>query len=186
MSYLPRTIPAPALDRLAAALDAAGLELGPIKPGTRVTRTVQHANACWELTYMGGRYGWRLTGPGLEHGIGVLDVEEAAARIAAPPAAEASVRTVHVRTGAHRTAYHPDAACPALTGRPATYRGQEVMTERQAQRRGLTLCGQCDALLTAIPQNYAGTPVPALVRGAWATPLGDGWRLGVRSALAAS
>ncbi|GHA94372.1 hypothetical protein [Streptomyces chryseus] len=186
MSHLPRTIPAAALEGMTAALAAAGLELGPIKPGTRVTRTVQHAGACWELTYMGAKWGWRLVGPGVEHGIGVTDAEEAAAHIAAPPAVEPPARTVHVRIGTHRTAYHPDSACPALNGKPETYRGQEVMPEHQAQAHGLALCGQCDALLTTVPTTYAGVAVPALVRGAWTTPLGDGWRLGVRSTLAAS
>ncbi|MCY0957704.1 hypothetical protein [Streptomyces sp. H27-H5] len=186
MSYLPRTIPAPTLEALAATLAAAGLELGPVKPGTRVTHTVQHKGAGWELTYMGARWGWRLVGPGVEHGLGVSGPQEAAAHIAAPPVPEVPARTVHVRIGTHRTAYHPDAACPALTGRPETYRGQEVTPEHQAQGRGLTLCGQCDSLLTAVPATYCTVTVPALVRGAWATPLGDGWRLGVRSALAAS
>ncbi|MEW2631635.1 hypothetical protein AB0903_08240 [Streptomyces sp. NPDC048389] len=186
MGHLPRTIPAAALEGMATALAAAGLELGPVKPGTRVTRTVRHAGACWELTYLGARHGWRLTGPGAEHGVGVLDGEEAAERITAPPTEEAPARTVHVRIGTHRTAYHPDSACPALNGRPETYRGQEVMPEHQAQARGLALCGQCDALLATVPRTYAGVPVPALVRGAWTTPLGDGWRLGVRSTLAAS
>ncbi|MFB8402168.1 hypothetical protein [Streptomyces sp. NPDC055912] len=187
MSHLPRTIPAPRLENLAAALAAAGLELGPVKSGTRVTRTVQHAGACWELTYLGARYGWRLTGPGAEHGVGVLEDREVAERITAPPVVEPPMRRVYVRAGTRRTAYHPDSACPALIGRPESYQGYEAMPEFLAQARGLAPCAPCDAVMTAAPDTYAGVPVPALVRGAaWTTPLGDGWRLGVRSTLAAS
>jgi hypothetical protein len=52
-------------------------------------------------------------------------------------------RTVHVRIGAYRTAYHPNPACPALTGKPATFSGQESMTERQAHAEGLRECRRC-------------------------------------------
>ncbi|MEW2071809.1 hypothetical protein [Streptomyces sp. NPDC007346] len=182
MSLLPRSIPVPAAEKMAAALAAAGTKLGPFRHGSSITRTVNCRGTYWELTYL-GPIGWRLTGPGAEHGIGV-DAEEAAERITTPPVDPAPARRVHVRIGTHRRAYHPDSACPALTGKPETYRGQEVMAENDAQERGLALCGQCDAGLTAVPQRYAGAPVPALVRAAWTTPLGDGWRLGVRSALA--
>lgn len=183
MSVLPRTIPAAALDLMTEALTAAGMELGPVKPGTRVTRTVEHGGASWELTFCGPF--WCLRGPGVEHGVGVLEYE-AADRIAsllavpAPPA-----RTVHVRLGTHRRAYHPDAACPALNGKPETYRGQELMPEAEAQERGLTLCGQCETDASPVPETYAGVTVPALVRGSWTAPLGEGWRLGVRSRTAA-
>lgn len=181
MPILPRTIPAAALAEMTAALAAAGVPLGPLKPGARVTRTVDHHGAHWELTYLGAM-GWRLTGPRAAHGVGV-DAREAATRITAPPPAQ--TRTVHVRIGTHRRAYHPDAACPALNGHPASYRGQEVMGEQEALSRGLAACTRCDATLTAVPERYAGTPVPHLVRAAWTAPLADGWRLGVRSALAA-
>lgn len=185
MSVLPRTIPAAALELMTAILAAAGVELGPVKPGTRVTRTVEHDGATWELTYC-GPMGWCLRGPGAEHGVGV-DEAEAAVRITARPAAPApSTRPVHVRIGSHRTAYHPDAACPALNGKPETYRGQELMPEAEAQGSGLTLCKTCETEDSEVPETYAGVPVPALVRGAWTAPLGEGWRLGVRSALAAS
>lgn len=86
MSLLPRTIPAAPLNRLAAALTGAGLVLGPVKPGTRVTRLVEHDGVTWELTYL-GPIGWRLTGPGAEHGIGV-DEPEAVEHITAVRAVE--------------------------------------------------------------------------------------------------
>lgn len=38
----------------------------------------------------------------------------------------------------------------------------------------------------AAPRTYAGIAVPALVLQHWNEPLGDGWRLGVRTTLAAS
>lgn len=184
MSVLPRITPAAALDRLTAALTAAGVTLGPVKPGTRVTRTVEHGGASWELTYC-GPMGWCLRGPGVEHGVGV-DEEEAAARITARSAEEpAPARMVHVRIGVHRTAYHPDAACPALNGKPETYGGREYIPEAEAQERGLSLCKACETGDSAVPETYAGVPVPALIRGSWTGPLGEGWRLGIRSALAA-
>lgn len=133
MSVLPRTIPARAADELAAALAAAGVELGPIKPGTRVTRTVNHLGSAWELTYL-GPMGWRLTGPGAAHGIGV-DPEEAARYITGPM---------------------PE---PEAAPTPAPF--------------------------PRVPVTYAGVLVPLLVRQQWTTPLADGWRLGVRSSLAA-
>jgi hypothetical protein len=76
MSLLPHSILVRAAEQLAAALTAAGAKLGPFKPGTSVMRTVDHDGTRWELTYM-GPVGWRLTGPGVEHGTGV-DAEEAA------------------------------------------------------------------------------------------------------------
>lgn len=185
MSVLPRMIPAAALDRMTAALAAAGAELGPVKPGTRVTLTVEHDGASWELTYC-GRMGWCLRGPGVEHGVGV-DEEEAAAHITAPPAVPAPpARMVHVRRGIYRTAYHPDAACPALNGKQETYGGQEVMPEAEAQERGLKLCQQCETDPSSVPETYAGVPVPAFVRASWTAATGEGWRLGVRSTLAAA
>lgn len=183
MSVLPRTIPAAALELMTDSLAAVGVELGPVKAGTRVTRTVEHDGASWELTFCGPF--WCLRGPGVEHGVGVFEYE-AAERITARPATPApSARPVHVRIGSHRTAYHPDAACPALNGKPETYRGQELMPEHEAQERGLTLCGACETEESTVPETYAGVSVPALVRAAWAAPLGEGWRLGVRSSLAA-
>jgi hypothetical protein len=69
---LPRTMPAAARTALTAHLAEHGLELGPVKPGHRVTHTLTHGEAAWEVTYMGQCYGdpaWRLTGPGAEHGL---------------------------------------------------------------------------------------------------------------------
>ncbi|MET8696865.1 hypothetical protein ABZV65_30495 [Streptomyces bauhiniae] len=34
-----------------------------------------------------------------------------------------------------------------------------------------------------VPRTYLGIDVPELVRAQWKTPLGDGWRLGVRCAV---
>jgi hypothetical protein len=81
MSILPRYIPAVHLTALTEELAAAGVELGPLKPGTRVTRVVDHGGIRWELTFIGQGY-WALHGPGVEHGVGV-DAPEAAERIAA-------------------------------------------------------------------------------------------------------
>lgn len=52
-------------------------------------------------------------------------------------------RTVHVRIGAYRTAYHPHPACPALTPQAGTRSDQESMTERQARAEGLRECRRC-------------------------------------------
>ncbi|MFD8820776.1 hypothetical protein ACFV1C_00155 [Streptomyces sp. NPDC059605] len=81
MTPLPRTIPTYAAGALAAALAYANVQLGPIKPGTRVTRTVDHGGNAWELTYLGSAT-WRLTGPGAEHGI-AMTVEDAVELITA-------------------------------------------------------------------------------------------------------
>ncbi|MFG2404236.1 hypothetical protein ACGFR8_07830 [Streptomyces brevispora] len=176
MSLLPRSIPVPAAEQMAATLAAVGTMLGPFKGSSSITRTVAHQGADWELTYL-GPIGWRLTGPGVEHGIGV-DAEEAAAHITTPPAGPAPARRVHVRIGTHRRAYHPDSACPALNGKPETYRGQEVMDESEALECGLALCAQCDAALTAAPSGTRGRPYrrscappgrrPSRTGGAWA------------------
>lgn len=81
MSVLPRSVPASAHAELAAVLTASHITLGDLKPGKRLTYPATFAGATWELTYL-GPMGWRLVGPGVEHGIGV-DPEEAAEHIAA-------------------------------------------------------------------------------------------------------
>lgn len=129
MSVLPRTIPVAALELMTDALGEAGITLGPVKPGTKVTRTVEHHGVPWELTFCGPF--WCLRGPGVEHGVGVFEYE-AVERITATPA---------------------------------------PTTPPESDDAGA-------------PKTYAGVPVPALVRKAWNAPLGDGWRLGVRSTLA--
>ncbi|MFF5968208.1 hypothetical protein ACFY64_31695 [Streptomyces collinus] len=68
---------------------------------------------------------------------------EEMARFLGFPIAGEPTRTVHVRIGTHRTSYHPAADCPALNGKRATYRGQEQVTEAQAQERGLKRCARC-------------------------------------------
>ncbi|MEV0016654.1 hypothetical protein [Streptomyces tendae] len=81
MSILPRHIPAVHLTALQEELAAAGITLGPVKPGTRVTRIVDHGGIRWELKFVGHGY-WCVTGPGIEHGVG-MDAPEAAEHIAA-------------------------------------------------------------------------------------------------------
>lgn len=69
-------------------------------------------------------------------------------------------RIVRVRIGTFRTAYHPSPGCPALNGKPETYRGQETMTEARAQERGLTLCGQCPPVETQpVETEFADAPM---------------------------
>ncbi|MDN3056879.1 hypothetical protein PH213_20455 [Streptomyces sp. SRF1] len=89
MPALPLAIPAAARAGLEAALAAAGIELGALKSGTRVTHTVITQDGTeWELTYlgpMGDEAVWHLAGPGVEHG-NSLSTTEAAERITAPPA----------------------------------------------------------------------------------------------------
>ncbi|WP_411092278.1 hypothetical protein [Streptomyces sp. 049-1] len=80
MSILSRHTPAVHLDALQEELTAAGITLGPIKPGTRVTRIVDHGGIRWELTFIGHGY-WAVRGPGIEHGVG-MDAPEAAEHIA--------------------------------------------------------------------------------------------------------
>lgn len=91
---LPRAIPAAPLYRIVAALAEAGLTLGPVKPGTRVTRLVEHDGDTWELTYL-GPMGWRLTGPGAEHGIGVDEAEAVEHITAVRPVEEAPAADPH-------------------------------------------------------------------------------------------
>jgi len=134
MSVLPRSVPAAARAALAAVLSAAHITLGDLKPGTRLTYPVTFAGTDWEMTYL-GRIGWRLTGPGVEHGIGV---------------------------GPAEAAEHIAANSIPLPPLPRASRSAD-----------------------GIPRTYCGVVVPALVRTAWTEPLADGWRLGVRSALAA-
>jgi hypothetical protein len=81
MSILPRHIPAAHLAELEQELAAAGITLGPVQPGTRVTRIVDHGGIRWQLTYICHGH-WALRGPGIEHGVAV-DAPEAAERIAA-------------------------------------------------------------------------------------------------------
>ncbi|MGX1301381.1 hypothetical protein RKD35_002869 [Streptomyces albogriseolus] len=82
MSILPRHTPQAHLNALAEELEAAGITLGPVKPGTRVTRIVDHGGIRWTVTFLGSGYGWALRGPGIEHGVG-MDVAEIAEHIAA-------------------------------------------------------------------------------------------------------
>jgi hypothetical protein len=87
MSILPRHTPQVHLDALTEELTAAGITLGPVTPGTRVTRIVDHGGIRWTVTFLGARYGWALRGPGIEHGVG-MDAPEIAEHIAAALDAE--------------------------------------------------------------------------------------------------
>lgn len=131
MSVLPRTIPATERAELAQVLAAAGVTLGGPKPGTAVTLLVEHRGDTWELTFLGARYGWRIAGPGAEHGRGVFP-EDAAELITA-----------------ERPAPVPQPADPHA----------------------------------GVPRTHLGFTVPDVVRRAWRTELGDGWRLGVATAV---
>jgi hypothetical protein len=117
-----RTIPAETLQRLEKELSDAGLTLGPLKPGTRVTRLVEHDGATWELTYLGRPGGafvsaWRATGPGYQHGTGVLtgnvadlirtSAEQHATSDAAPRLDEPLYGRAAVRLGARLRASLP-------------------------------------------------------------------------------
>lgn len=53
------------------------------------------------------------------------------------------MKTVHVRIGDYRVAYHTDANCPSLNGKQDTYRGQESMEESKAREQGLKACIRC-------------------------------------------
>lgn len=134
MSVLPRSVPAARLAELTAVLSAAGITVGPLLPGKRITHGVTYNGVDWQLSYL-GPMGWRLAGPGVEHGIGV-GPDEAADHIAAH-----------------------SVPMPALPKAPRSPAG--------------------------IPLTYMGVTVPAIVRAAWTAPLADGWRLGVRSTIAA-
>ncbi|WP_030672378.1 hypothetical protein [Streptomyces sp. NRRL B-1347] len=94
MPLLPHSIPAAARAALVAALAASGLELDPLKPGVRITHTVTSRDVTWRLTYLGSMV-WGLTGPNVEHGLGVF-ADEAAAHIAAYGARDLTYRGVPV------------------------------------------------------------------------------------------
>lgn len=76
---------------------------------------------------------------------GLLSLHNRYDHLAALAPVTPAERTVHVRIGTYRTAYHPHTGCPALTGKPATYNGAEAMTERQARAEGLRACRRCPA-----------------------------------------
>lgn len=183
MGQLPRTIPADCLQELREVLAAAGITLGPVAAGCRVTHTAEHNGATWEVTFMGRRYGWAVRGPGAEHGVGAAaeDVPEVMNRPTSPQlpdgplewavrhrdgrvwpsedqaAAEAVATASRTMTAVHRT--------PGGEWTPWTPRDVQPPASR-------------------VPRTYAGVPVPELVRDAWTTDLGEGWRLGVRTVLA--
>ncbi|XVV34996.1 hypothetical protein ACQPXT_13510 [Streptomyces sp. CA-100214] len=76
---------------------------------------------------------------------GLVTLHRRYQRLAGIAPAGPSENTVHVRTGTYRRAYHRHAACPALTGKPASYSGQQRMTELAARAEGLTACRRCPA-----------------------------------------
>jgi len=50
---------------------------------------------------------------------------------------------VHVRVGEHRYAYHTDIDCPALNGKPETFKGRTEISREKAEAQGLKPCRQC-------------------------------------------
>ncbi|MFB7496058.1 hypothetical protein ACFC09_15425 [Streptomyces sp. NPDC056161] len=183
MGQLPRTIPASTLQDLRSALEDAGITLGPLRKGTRVTHTAEHRGATWELTYLGSYYGWRVAGPGVEHGVGA-DTEEVP-------------KVMNRPVGPQLPDGPLDWAVRAPDGRLWTCDGREAAEETTAEAPHMTAVyrvpgdewtewhpDQAKASTRRIPRTYAGVPVPDTVREAWTTHLGDGWRLGIRSALA--
>ncbi|MCF3960295.1 hypothetical protein [Streptomyces fuscigenes] len=183
MGHLPRTIPEAALQELRAVLAAAGITLGPLVPGKGVTHSAEHRGATWRLAYMGRAYGWAVFGPGVDHGVAVA-LEDIPGLMNAPAEPEQP-------TGPTDWAVrHPD-------GRLWTCADQQAAEEVNAEAPHMTAVyrtpgGQwqewrtdrATAHTTGAPRTHLGVPVPELVREAWATHLGEGWRLGIRSALA--
>ncbi|MFZ4160475.1 hypothetical protein ACOZDE_18890 [Streptomyces griseoincarnatus] len=97
---LPRTIPATARQALAAALAAAGLQLGDHKPGSRITLLVDHQGTTWQVTYLGSGCAWGVTGPGQERPRGVT-TDDVAGIITAPaeePEPTADAPATYLRT----------------------------------------------------------------------------------------
>lgn len=183
MGQLPRTIPASCLQELRDALDAAGITLGPLAPGKRVTHTAQHRGATWHLTFMGRYYGWAVRGPGAEHGVGAApeDVPEVMNRPTGPQLPDGPLDWA-VR--------HPD-------GRLWTCEDQQTAEETATEAEHTTAVYRVpggewtewraeavQATASRVPRTYAGVPVPADIRAAWHSSPGQWWRLGVRSALA--
>ncbi|MFC8332764.1 hypothetical protein [Streptomyces olivaceus] len=182
MGQLPRTIPASFLQELRDILDAAGITLGPLAEGRRVTHTAEHRGATWEITFMGRHYGWAVRGPGMEHGVGALpeDVPEVMNREAGPQLPDGPLDWA-VR--------HPD-------GRVWTCEDQTTAEETTAETPHMTAVyrvpggdwtewrAPVKASTARAPRTYAGVPVPADVREAWDAVPARWWRLGVRSALA--
>lgn len=183
MGQLPHSIPATTLQALTEALAEAGITLNPLAPGRRVTHTAEHRGATWEITYLGSRYGWRVAGPGVEHGVGAIDALEAVEVLNRPAGPQLpdgpldwSVSTPEGRmwTCADQVAAEETVAeAPHMT---ALYRrpGQEWEEWHPADLK---------ASPRRIPRTYAGVPVPETVREAWSADIGRGWRLGVASTL---
>lgn len=81
---------------------------------------------------------------------------------------------VYVRTGSHRTAYHPGVNCPALNGKRETYDGQTTMHESEALALGLSLCGKCGGVRDKLIPLEAARVIAAQVREDDVTPLRQG------------
>ncbi|MFF8994040.1 hypothetical protein ACF09H_29750 [Streptomyces sp. NPDC014983] len=183
MGQLPRYIPESALQELRGTLEDAGITLGPLAPGRRVTHTAEHRGATWELTFMGYSYGWAVRGPGVEQGVSAFaeDVPEIMNRPAGPQLPDGPLEwAVRHRDGrVWKCTDQADAEGTAAVSRTMTavYRtpGGEWTTWRPETVTPST---------GRVPRTYAGIPVPAAIREVWDAELGQGWRLGVRSALA--
>lgn len=184
MGHLPRTIPAGTLQELTDGLAAAGITLGPLMPGKRVTHTIEHRGATWEITFLGRAYGWRVAGPGAEHGVGALDAE--------------NITEVMKWTAGPQLPDGPlDWAVRGEDGRVWPCADQVAAEETTAEAPHMVALyripggawhewrpARAKASTARAPRTYAGVPVPDLIREAWDATPGRWWRLGVRSALA--
>ncbi|MFM9594119.1 hypothetical protein ACKI16_23790 [Streptomyces scabiei] len=183
MGQLPRSIPSAALQELREAMAAAGITLGSLAEGKRVTYTAEHRSATWEITFMGRYYGWAVRGPGMEHGVGAAteDVPEVMNRPAGPQLPDGPLEWA-VRGEDSRVWPCADQVAAEETTAEAPHM---VALHRvpggdwQEWRPALVNVPTAGA-----PRTYAGVPVPDLVRESWDDAPGRWWRLGVRSSMA--
>lgn len=54
-----------------------------------------------------------------------------------------TMSNVHVRIGEYRYAYHTDPDCPALNGKPETFKGMTEIPREEAEKQDLKACHQC-------------------------------------------
>lgn len=178
-----RTIPADNLQELREALAAAGLTLGPLADGSRYAHTVEHDGRTYRVTFMGTRYGWCVFGPGMEHGVGALaeDVPELINRPAGPQLPDGPLEWAVRHRDGRQWPSEDQAAAEAVATASRT------MTAVYRTPGGDWTpwdAGEARAAEAGAPRTYAGHPVPEVIRQAWNADLGDGWRLGIRTALA--
>ncbi|MER5698888.1 hypothetical protein ACWDBO_44970 [Streptomyces mirabilis] len=68
---------------------------------------------------------------------------------------------------------------------PGSEHGVGVFTQEAAGHITALVPEPEPAVFPGIPRTYAGVSIPHVIRRDWHSPLADGWRLGVRSAVAA-